>query len=97
MPTTWDPASNSPDQRYQPTTGMLLRLLAEGAQRRSRLIAATGRPASAVAQALTTLKHRGLVIRLQYGLWTLTDAGREQLGGYRKSGGSEGPGDLTRG
>ena len=67
------------EQRHHPTTGMLLRLLAEGAQRRARLIAATGRPESAVAQALTTLKHRGLVARLQYGLWTLTEAGREHV------------------
>ncbi len=66
-------------QRHQPTTDILLRLLAEGAQRRARLIAATGRPESAVAQALTTLKHRGLVARLQYGMWALTEAGRAHV------------------
>lgn len=66
-------------ERHEPTAAMLLRLLAEGPQPRARLIEACGRPESAVAQALTTLKHRGIVTRLQHGVWTLTDAGRSQV------------------
>lgn len=58
---------------------MILPLLAEGPQPRARLIEACGRPESAVAQALTTLKHRGIVTRLQHGVWTLTEAGRAKL------------------
>jgi DNA-binding IclR family transcriptional regulator len=67
------------EQRHQPTTSMLLRLLASGPQPRARLIEASGRPESAVAQALTTLKHRGIVTRLQHGVWTLTEQGRAHV------------------
>lgn len=58
---------------------MLVRLLAGGPQPRARLIEASGRPESAVAQALTTLKHRGIVTRLRHGVWTLTERGRAQV------------------
>ena len=64
------------EQRHQPTTSMLLRLLVAGPLPRARLIEACGRPESAVAQALTTLKHRGMVTRLHHGVWALTDRGR---------------------
>ena len=65
--------------RHQPTTSMVLRLLADGPQPRARLIEACGRPESAVAPARTTLKHRGIVTRLQHGVWTLTEQGRAQV------------------
>jgi Mn-dependent DtxR family transcriptional regulator len=55
-----------------------------GPQRRANLIAASGRTDTAIAQALTTMRHRGLVKRVQHGHWTLTEAGHTaaaKLGG----------------
>jgi predicted transcriptional regulator len=75
----YDLSGMAVERRHEPTTSMLLRLLADGPQPRARLIEACGRPESAVAQALTTLKHRGIVTRLQHGVWTLTEQGRAQV------------------
>lgn len=75
----YDRVRMAAESRHQPTASMLVRLLADGPQPRARLIEACGRPESAVAQALTTLKHRGIVTRLQHGIWTLTDQGRAEV------------------
>jgi predicted transcriptional regulator len=78
-PGGYDRLRMAAESRHQPTASMLVRLLADGPQPRARLIEACGRPESAVAQALTTLKHRGIVARLQHGVWTLTEQGRAQV------------------
>jgi hypothetical protein len=67
-------------ERQEPATVVVLRLLAAGHQRRAELIVASGRRETAIAQALTTLRHRGLVTRLRHGQWTLTETGRKREG-----------------
>ena len=69
------PSRPSAADRQEPATATVLRLLAAGTQRRAFLIAASRCPETAIAQALTTMRHRGLVKRLQHGHWTLTEAG----------------------